>query len=308
MTTGLSAGGPRHLVRPAAEAAYIKPTEPWAGDSSGFTRWSIVDETVSGAVHTGFAVSALEPSGHIPAKVQSYEESFFVLEGNPVLRGAGWSSRLQPGDYGLVPVGVPHSWHNPAEDVARWAQMLSPQPRSRFAGDAFVVQVLPESDPDDVDVRDPRTRSLGHIDPAHMDPALQGQQHLAVTASMRTALLVYGGITVKMMVDSDLGADLATMFMVYYDPDGATGPHDHPFEETYMFLEGTVEATFDGEPYELAAGDVAFAGVGCPHSFRNLGGGPLRWLETQAPQPPGRHSYRFARDWDYLEARLKEIS
>jgi hypothetical protein len=45
---------------------------------------------------------------------------------------------------------------------------------------------------------------------------------------------------------------------------------------------------------------VAWAGVGCVHGFRNVGGGPLRWLETQAPQPPPRHSYRFARDWDYL--------
>ena len=51
---------------------------------------------------------------------------------------------------------------------------------------------------------------------------------------------------------------------------------------------------------KLRPGDVAWAGVGCVHSFRNLGDGPLRWLETQSPQPPGRHSYRFARDWDYL--------
>jgi len=26
----------------------------------------------------------------------------------------------------------------------------------------------------------------------------------------------------------------------------------------------------------------------------------VRWLETQSPQPPSRHSYRFARDWEYL--------
>jgi hypothetical protein len=30
----------------------------------------------------------------------------------------------------------------------------------------------------------------------------------------------------------------------------------------------------------------------------------VRWLETQAPQPPARHSYRFVRDWDYLRERL----
>jgi quercetin dioxygenase-like cupin family protein len=133
-----------------------------------------------------------------------------------------------------------------------------------------------------------------------MDPGKQSQEMLALSASMRTALLVYSGITVKMMVDSDLGANLHTMFMVQYEPDGVAGPHDHPFEETYLFLEGDVEATFDGYSYQLGPGDVAFAGVGCVHGFRNLGDGPLRWLETQAPQPPGRHSYRFVRDWDYL--------
>jgi hypothetical protein len=36
------------------------------------------------------------------------------------------------------------------------------------------------------------------------------------------------------------------------------------------------------------------------HSFRNAGREPVRWLETQAPQPPARYSYRFAGDWDYL--------
>jgi hypothetical protein len=34
----------------------------------------------------------------------------------------------------------------------------------------------------------------------------------------------------------------------------------------------------------------------------------VRWLETQAPQPPSRHSYRFNRDWEYLESRLESGS
>ena len=130
--------------------------------------------------------------------------------------------------------------------------------------------------------------------------AQQTQDRLAVSASMRTALLVYSGITVKMMVDSDLGAVLSTMFMVQYEPNGLAGAHDHPFEETYLILEGAVEASFDDATYVLEPGDVAWAGVGCVHGFRNVGDGPVRWLETQAPQPPGRHSYRFVRDWDYL--------
>jgi mannose-6-phosphate isomerase-like protein (cupin superfamily) len=72
-----------------------------------------------------------------------------------------------------------------------------------------------------------------------------------------------------------------------------------------LFLAGEAEAQFDGARYRLGPGDVAFAGVGCVHGFRNVGAGPLRWLETQAPQPPGRHSYRFVRDWDYLSSATR---
>jgi quercetin dioxygenase-like cupin family protein len=287
----------RHVVRTAAEATYA----PAAG--AGSSRWSIVDEST--AVHTSFGVCALEPGGATPGQVASYEESFFVLDGEPVLHTGEGAVVLQPGDYGMLPVGVPRAWENRGESAARWAEMLAPQPRRRFGGDSYQVPVPTGVDPIRVDVRDPRTRRFGHVEPAHMDPGKQSQDLLAVSASMRTALLVYSGITVKMMVDSDLGAVLATMFMVQYEPDGVAGRHDHPFEETYFFLEGEAEAEFDGATYRLGPGDAAFAGVGCVHGFRNAGSGPLRWLETQAPQPPGRHSYRFARDWEYLAERIR---
>jgi quercetin dioxygenase-like cupin family protein len=113
-------------------------------------------------------------------------------------------------------------------------------------------------------------------------------------------------ISGKMMVDSHPGANLSTMFMVQYEPNGFAGAHDHPLEETYLILDGQVDAGFDGATYRLGPGDVAWAGVGCVHEFRNLGPGRVRWLETQAPQPPPRHSYRFARDWTYLDTALAE--
>ena len=105
-----------------------------------------------------------------------------------------------------------------------------------------------------VDPRDPRTRSFGHIDPGNMDPGRQTQDMLAVSASMRTALLVYSGITVKMMSDTELGAQLSTMFMVQYEPRGMAGAHDHPLEETYLILEGEVDAVFDGVRLPAEAG------------------------------------------------------
>ena len=292
----------RHIVRRAGEADPVVP-EGWKAHSQGFGRWSVVDEA-AGAVHTGFGVCTLEPGGHVDAHVHSYEESFYLIEGEAVLETREGAWLLRAGDYGLLPVGVPHAWRS-AGPAARWADMLAPQPRARFGGDTHFVAPPAAGEPRPVDVRDPRVRALGHIEPASMDPGRQSQDLLAVSASMRTALLVYSGITVKMMVDSDLGAQLQTMFMVQYVPEGVAGTHDHPLEETYLILEGETDATFDGEHYRLGPGDVAWAGAGCVHGFSNARDDmPVRWLETQAPQPPARHSYRFTRDWDYLTAAL----
>jgi len=284
-----------HVVRHAGEADFTTV-------SPGVTAWTPVDETVPGAVHTEFGLCEIASQGSTPAQVQSFEEGFYILSGELALTTAAGCVLLRPGDYGMIPVGAAHTWHNPTAEPARYARMLAPQPRSRHSRDTITVADLPRRTPQPLDVRDPRNRDFGHIDPDHMNPEKQSQALLAVSASMRTALLVYSGITVKMMVDSDLGATLTTMFMVQYAPDGVAGTHDHPFEETYLFLEGRAEAVFDGRRYELGPGDVAFAGVGCVHGFRNLDSGPLRWLETQAPQPPSRHSYRFTRDWDYLRS------
>ena len=62
---------------------------------------------------------------------------------------------------------------------------------------------------------------------------------------------------------------------------GATGPDYHPFEETYFFLEGEAEATFDGKPVVLGAGDIAWAGVGLPALLPQ----PWRWAAPVAGDP-----------------------
>jgi quercetin dioxygenase-like cupin family protein len=293
---------PRHLVRTGSDAAWGVPTA-LEGHVDGFRRWTIVDEP-AGAVSTGFGIGEMDPGGSIDWHVHSYEESLFVVGGEVVLSTTEAAVLLVPGDYALVPLGQAHALANRSSGPARWATMSAPQPRPDHGGDTYFVPSLPEREPIPVDVRDPRMRSFGHIEPENMDAAKQTQDMVAVSASMRTALLVYSGVTVKMMVDSDLGAQLSTMFMVQNDEGGGAGPHDHPFEETYMILEGAVDATFDGDAYRLETGDVAWAGAGCVHSFNNRGPGIVRWLETQAPAPPPRHSYRFARDWEYLEGAI----
>jgi quercetin dioxygenase-like cupin family protein len=292
----------RHLVRRAGEARFAGPPE-WAPGVTGFRRWAAVDERTgaqAGAVHTGFGICQLEPGGRLPGHVHSFEQSFFILEGEVVLSTPEGSFQLGPDDYGLLPVGLPHAWRNEGDGPAQWADMQAPQPRLRHHGDTLKVDLADEPRPVRANLKDPRTRSLGHIAAASMSGPSPDE------VSMRTARLVYSGITVKMMVDTDLGAQLQTMFMVQYETDGVAGAHDHPFEETYLILEGATDATFDGQPYRLERGDIAWAGVGCVHSFRNAGRGPVRWLETQAPQPPARYSYRFAGEWDYLRGIISE--
>ena len=59
--------------------------------------------------------------------------------------------------------------------------------------------------------------------------------------------------------------------------------------------------------YILRAGDLFWTGVGCVHAFYNRTAAHVRWLETQSPQPPARHSYRFNRDWEYLQDSIATV-
>ncbi len=295
---------PQHLVARATDAVWA-PAAGALASATGYLGWTVVGPD-SPAVHTGFGLGRLDAGGRIPWHVHSYEESLYLISGGCVVQTPDGATLLGPGDYGLIPIGVPHALRNDGSETAQWARCSAPAPRAAYAMDTRAVRPQTEVAAAPIDVRDPRNLRYGNVTAQHMDPALQGQKHLAVSASMRTALLVYSGITLKMMIDSDNGSELADMFMVQYEPGGLASPHDHPLEETYLILDGSVLATFDGQEYELGPGDVAWAGVGCVHSFRNTSDRIVRWLETQSPKPPGRHSYRFARDWEYLDERLNK--
>ncbi len=99
-----------HVVRPARTAVFATPSG-WASGATGYRRWTGVDEG-DGAVHTGFGICDLEAGGAVPAHLHSFEETFYVEHGTGVLDTAEGSIEVGPGDYGLLPVGVPHAWRN----------------------------------------------------------------------------------------------------------------------------------------------------------------------------------------------------
>jgi len=278
-----------------------------SGHSSGLSR-AILIGAETGSTHTGLLLVELE-DGHVDVHVHSFESSFYVLSGEPVLWLDGHGVTLRPDACGAIPVGVPHAWR--CEGNARWIEMASPRPRpSDQPPDTFFLGPAPDDPPAELDLRDPRNRNLFHLSAADMDVGKLGRgsslRAPTVSASMATAALLYSGITVKMLVDKRLDAQLHTMFMVAYQPGAVAHPHDHPFEESYVMLEGEVEVVADGDRYTLRPGDVFWTGVGCIHAFYETAGGSVKWLETSAPGPPDRHSYRFERDWEYLAERLGE--
>ena len=293
-----------HLYRSRADVS-LSPA--YAGHSRLFSRSSLVDRSV-GSVHMGLGLCELEAQGQIDTHIHSFEESFYVLEGTPTLVLDGRAYPLEPGTCGVVPVSVPHAWIAPHGPV-RWIDMLAPQPRVEAAADdTFFLGPAALDEVEPLDIRDPRSRHLFRIDDSDITlDRLRTGAHVdapTVSASMATALLAYSGIAVKMLVDQRLDAQLSTMFMVEYQPGGVAHPHDHPFEESYFVLDGEVEAVADGQTYMLRRGDLFWTGVGCIHAFYNRSAGTVRWLETQSPQPPARHSYRFSRDWEYLKQKL----
>jgi mannose-6-phosphate isomerase-like protein (cupin superfamily) len=246
----------------------------------------------------------------VETHVHSFEESFYVLEGRIRVTSHGETREFGPDYCGVIPVGIAHSIANSADVEAKWIEMVAPRPRglTEPADTFFIRGEEADGAPGRVlagsAVRDPRARHFFRLLPEEMDVAAlqRGSDAEAetVSASMATALLVYSGITVKMLVDQRLGAQLLTMFMVEYQPGGVAHPHDHPFEEAYLILEGEIEAVADGRRYTLRPRDVFWTGVGSVHAFYNTSNANVRWLETQAPQPPTQHSYRFDRDWEYL--------
>jgi quercetin dioxygenase-like cupin family protein len=267
-----------------------------------------------GATHTELALGAFAPGGWLGRHVHSFEEALYVLAGELLLEHDGHVHRLGRGDYALNPIGVWHALGNGGNEQVRWLSVNTPL---RLPSDADRRDTFFSGEPFDVEgfaaraerpaFGDPTLRWVGHYDGTPpqaealrvADPA-RGRK----PAGMDTALLAYSGISVRMLVDRVFGADLLTMFTVDYELGGSAQAHDHPFEETYFFLGGEVEGEIDGETYTFHPGDVVFAGVGSVHGFYNTGSERVRWIETQAPQPPVRHAYRWRDVWKKLEIEV----
>jgi len=82
------------------------------------------------------------------------------------------------------------------------------------------------------------------------------------------------------------GEDTGGRFCVidmHVPPNGGPPPHRHDFEETFIVLEGEMEATFRGEKLIVRVGDTLNIPANAPHQFRNVSTNPLRMLCICSP-------------------------
>jgi mannose-6-phosphate isomerase-like protein (cupin superfamily) len=268
-----------HAVSKIDPAAAQTP-QLYQQHSTGFRRATYVDRAM-GSVHMGTGICFLDAGGGIPPHLHSFEESFYILEGSVLAQIGDKTYTLGPGNFGLIPTGMPHSWKNTSTGLVRWLEMQAPQPRPvEYGSDTFFTSNAPIPE---------GSAPIGHFDEAQL-PRPGG-------ASQMEGFNPTTGVAIKMFVDRSFGAIHQSLFLIQYSPGAKIDPHDHTFEESYVIVGGRVRAIADGKSYDLGPGDVIWTGVGCIHSFANTGAEPVRWIETQAPLPPAKEVFRFERDW-----------
>jgi quercetin dioxygenase-like cupin family protein len=82
------------------------------------------------------------------------------------------------------------------------------------------------------------------------------------------------------------GDDTGGRFCVidmHIPPGGGPPPHRHDFEETFVLLEGEIEATFRGSKSTVHAGDTVNIPANARHQFHNASNQPTRMLCICSP-------------------------
>jgi quercetin dioxygenase-like cupin family protein len=70
---------------------------------------------------------------------------------------------------------------------------------------------------------------------------------------------------------------------MHIPPGGGPASHRHDFEETFLVLEGELEAVFRGSKSTLRAGETVHIPANAPHQFHNSSSKPVRLLCICSP-------------------------
>ena len=253
---------------------------PFAGHAAGLTRRALFDRD-RGTVHHSVVHFELEPEGRVERHLHAFEQALYVLSGSLAVDVAGTPEELGADDFLWIELGVPHAVASTTS--ATWLEVSAPNPGARFQDTVFSESAgaTPEV---------PYRR--GHFEVGDL-PEPSGNILAGAGANV-------GGASVLLLVNQDFRASQLVLMALRYMPGGGIKEHDHAFEEGFFIIEGQLEGDLDGELHTFGPGDYFWSGVGSTHELTNRTDAPVRWLETQAPQPPSRHQFRYLGDWERL--------
>lgn len=112
------------------------------------------------------------------------------------------------------------------------------------------------------------------------------KRSLTIADARDDGALVHIGIVGDTYTITVRGSDTNGRFCViemYIPPGGGPPPHRHEFEETFILLEGELEAVFRGERSTVHAGQTIHIPANAPHQFHNSGSQPVRLLCVCSP-------------------------
>ena len=77
------------------------------------------------------------------------------------------------------------------------------------------------------------------------------------------------GDTYTILLSGEQTAGRFCLIDMHIPPGGGPPPHRHDFEESFLLLEGEMEATFRGATTTVKAGDTIHIPANAPHQFHN---------------------------------------
>jgi quercetin dioxygenase-like cupin family protein len=91
------------------------------------------------------------------------------------------------------------------------------------------------------------------------------------------------GDTYTITVDGDDTNGRFCVVDMHIPAGGGPGPHRHDFEETFIVLDGEIEATFRGKKSIVGAGETINIPANAPHQFHNASANPARLICICSP-------------------------
>jgi quercetin dioxygenase-like cupin family protein len=91
------------------------------------------------------------------------------------------------------------------------------------------------------------------------------------------------GDTYTITVDGDDTNGRFCVVDMHIPAGGGPGPHRHDFEETFIVLDGEIEATFRGKKSVVNAGETINIPANAPHQFHNASANPARLICICSP-------------------------